>query len=628
MEPYVQEDWKPELPNAIQDGRIFPAFQPIVSLNSYEIMGFEVLARWQDPYLGTISPAQFLPEIERLGLLDQMLDNLIQDSFSASRSWPTKLFLAFNVSPTQLRGTGLVKIISDTATRFDFPLSRIQIEITETSILEETAAATAITQQLSKMGLTIALDDFGTGYSSLTWMQAFPFSELKIDVSFVRSMLEKRQDRKIVDTIVGLGQNLGLQVVAEGIETEEQADYLRRLGCPLGQGFLFARPLPASEVPALLLRSETRAPGTALPILSPDRRVSQLAALYRSSAIGIAFLDTELRFLNASEAFAHHLRYPAERLIGRKITDILDLFPKDLLSGISLNQTPLVFEADTPDGGTYLMTVQRIFDEADEFLGVSVVSIDITGRKSTEIKLRASEEHYRNMVELSLGMLWTATPSGEFIDVSPNTPAMKQVDSIDDLQDFKWLDYVHPDHKAAAASAWRHALLTGENYDIELLLLMPDGSYRWHRAYAAPRKDDDGNILLWYGTSHDIEERKQLEIVLRGTSDQNAFPVEVGPRAFYVTDNQGRFLYANDRARRIFGLPATDLINSSVTIHPADVAAVLTQWETATAAKQAYSCSYRIGTGASGWRDITTYVVPRRDGVGSVACWYGVVDET
>lgn len=506
--------------DAIFDGSIHPVFQPIVSLQDGHIHGFEVLARWQDGEIGSIRPDEFIPVAEEVGLLDQMLGSFIQASLAAASAWPDHMVLAFNVSPSQLRQQGLPELVQNLADKAGFPLSRIHVEITETAMFSDQVVARNLLQQLRGMGVSIALDDFGTGHSSLTWLQTLPFSTIKLDTSFVRSMLEDRHSLKIVSAIVGLGQNLGLSVIAEGVESEQQARHLAKIGCDLAQGYLFSPPARAEHVPELIEKlSPTKTTMGRLP-LSLDRRLAQMAALHKSDAITIAFLDVELRIVDFNTAFLSRLMQPGERLIGRRITELLPNVSAridELNFQRAAPRAAPMFEFDTPSGGTELIGIQLLFDEADELLGYSVFGLDITERKKIEAALQASEDHHRHTQELSLAMPWTADPNGRFIEISPRTPVMQQGVPVNELQNLGWLEHVHSDHVDKARHAWMNALRTGENYDIEFLLHMGEGVFRWHHAYATPRRDANGRIVLWYGTTVDINERKQLELALKET---------------------------------------------------------------------------------------------------------------
>jgi len=196
MKPGVKNDETRELlQQRIKLGEFHPFFQPIVSLEDLRVMGFEMLARHISPEGIVTPPADFIPAMERSGLLDELMLSLMAQGFKVAATWPEQQFLSMNVSPSQLDGRYLTEIIRNTARESQFDLARLKIEITETALLNDINTARTEIEALSGMGCTIAMDDFGTGYSSLAWLIQLPVNTLKIDSSFIRSMLHKKDSR-------------------------------------------------------------------------------------------------------------------------------------------------------------------------------------------------------------------------------------------------------------------------------------------------------------------------------------------------------------------------------------------------------------------------------------------------
>jgi EAL domain-containing protein (putative c-di-GMP-specific phosphodiesterase class I) len=220
---------------ALKQNQFVPFFQPIITLRTGQLAGFEVLARWQHPTEGIIPPDRFIGVAERDGWIDQLTRQVLEKAFVAASIIPDHLTLSINISPFQLGNLNLPEELRALANHAGFSLSRVIIEITESALIETLESASVIVSELKAMGCKLALDDFGTGYSSLHHLQSLPFNELKVDQSFVSSMTTNRESRKIVSAVVGLGQSLGLVTVAEGIETQEQAEMILWLGCDLGQ---------------------------------------------------------------------------------------------------------------------------------------------------------------------------------------------------------------------------------------------------------------------------------------------------------------------------------------------------------------------------------------------------------
>lgn len=233
------------LRRAVSAGEVEPHFQPIVDLKDRRTIGFETLARWTDRDLGFVSPAVFIPIAEERGIIGPLSQLVLRKATEAARNWPSDLFLSFNLSPSQLvdQNTGLhILAILD---RTGFDPRRLEIEITETGLMTDPASAEKIVDDLRRCGIRVSLDDFGTGQSSLGRLREFHFDKLKIDRAFVSSILDDRPSEHIIRAILAMCEGLGMEVVAEGIEEEAQADRLVEFGCGGGQGYFFGKPVDA-----------------------------------------------------------------------------------------------------------------------------------------------------------------------------------------------------------------------------------------------------------------------------------------------------------------------------------------------------------------------------------------------
>lgn len=245
-----------ELRCAVSSNKIMPFYQPLVALSDNRIIGFETLARWKSEDLGWVAPDVFIPLAEETGLINTLGDQLFRRACLDANEWPTNLILAFNISPIQLRdptlGLRLLSILGQTG----FNPWRLEIEITESALVENIEIARTVTDELRRAGVRIALDDFGTGYAALTHLLSLHLDKIKIDRSFV-SRLDKSEDSQvIVRAILGLAKGFDLTTTAEGIEDMDQLASLKANGCMEGQGFLFGKAIPAADV--LLLLNRTR----------------------------------------------------------------------------------------------------------------------------------------------------------------------------------------------------------------------------------------------------------------------------------------------------------------------------------------------------------------------------------
>ena len=253
-----------ELRQAIADEALEVYYQPCVSLTDNRITGCEALVRWRHPERGMISPAEFIPIAEETGLINQLGAWVLKTACAEAATWPDDIRIAVNVSPVQFRpGTLALKIVS-ALEESGLPASRLELEITEAVLIRDDDDALRILHQLRGIGVRIALDDFGTGYSSLSYLQRFPFDKIKIDRCFVTDIAEPGGSACIVRAVVAIAAERNMTTIAEGIETPQQRDVLRSLGCAEMQGYLFSPPKPAAEIRPLFARP--RESSNAVPI--------------------------------------------------------------------------------------------------------------------------------------------------------------------------------------------------------------------------------------------------------------------------------------------------------------------------------------------------------------------------
>lgn len=227
-------------------------YQPLVSIASDRISGFESLLRWRHPDKGMISPVEFIPVAEDIGLITQLGEWVLREACAEAVKWPADVKVAVNLSPAQFRSRNLVQVVISALAQSGLSPRRLELEITESIFLAETDANLAILHQLRELGVGISMDDFGTGYSSLSYLRSFPFDKIKIDRSFVKDLAQRPDCGAIVRAISGLGRSLNITTTAEGVETEDQLDWLRAEGCNEVQGFLFSAARPAAEIAKLL----------------------------------------------------------------------------------------------------------------------------------------------------------------------------------------------------------------------------------------------------------------------------------------------------------------------------------------------------------------------------------------
>ena len=240
---------------ALAESQFTLAYQPIWDIRSNTVVGAEALLRWQHPTRGTISPADFIPLAERCGLIVPLGRWAMQAACEEALTWAIPISVSVNVAPTQLHRREMISEVRDLLAATGLPPARLKLEVTESQMLEDTAEVIEVMAGLRDLGVRLALDDFGTGHSSLSTLRAFPFSDLKIDRSFTQGIIQDARTRGLLEAILQVCRVMELDCVAEGVETQEQLDMVRSLGCTHAQGFLTGRPEPAAAIRRTLWRA-------------------------------------------------------------------------------------------------------------------------------------------------------------------------------------------------------------------------------------------------------------------------------------------------------------------------------------------------------------------------------------
>jgi diguanylate cyclase (GGDEF)-like protein len=245
-----------DLRKALAGGELELHYQPVVNLDRNEISGCEALIRWRHPGRGMVSPTAFIPLAEEIGLIVPLGEWVIRQACTTAARWPGKLKVAVNLSPAQFRSPGLLQVIVGALASSGLPANRLELEVTETILLQDSDTTLDILYRLRELGVRIAMDDFGTGYSSLSYLQRFPFDKIKIDRSFIGNIVESASSLNIVRAVAALASGLGVTATAEGVETQAQLETIKLEGCTEMQGFLFSKPLPADAVEKLILSKQ------------------------------------------------------------------------------------------------------------------------------------------------------------------------------------------------------------------------------------------------------------------------------------------------------------------------------------------------------------------------------------
>jgi diguanylate cyclase (GGDEF)-like protein len=259
---------------SIERGELRVHYQPIVRLDDESVVGFEALVRWEHPQRGLIPPSEFIPIAEETGMIVPLGAWVLEESCRQVQQWQDErchgrsLLLSVNVSARQFQSPDLVETVAEVLQRTGFNPTSLKLELTESLMMRDVERTTQRLHELKALSIQLVIDDFGTGYSSLAYLRQFPITVLKIDRTFVNRLGTDPQDDAIVRSIVTLSRDLGMEVVAEGIETTEQLKTLRALGCDYGQGYYFSRPLPSAQAEELVTR-EAAKPASAPGLVTP-----------------------------------------------------------------------------------------------------------------------------------------------------------------------------------------------------------------------------------------------------------------------------------------------------------------------------------------------------------------------
>jgi diguanylate cyclase (GGDEF)-like protein/PAS domain S-box-containing protein len=262
-------EFESNLSNALNNREFVLYYQPKIDLATGSITGVEALIRWISPQFGFVPPGEFISIAEDTGLIVPIGRWVAQTACVQNRAWQKsglpQLRIAINISARQMADKGLVEFISDTVRKTGLTVESLELEITESAVMSNQGHAEKVLAELKQLGFHLTMDDFGTGYSSLAYLKRFPFDSVKIDQSFVRGIPESKDDGAIVEAIIAMAHSLQLKVVAEGVETKAQADFLRKLGCDQAQGYHYSKPIPSSDIVKLLYKSMPRDPGSPPP---------------------------------------------------------------------------------------------------------------------------------------------------------------------------------------------------------------------------------------------------------------------------------------------------------------------------------------------------------------------------
>ncbi len=276
----VRQLMESDLRVALERGQLWLAYQPCVDASSEDVTGFEALIRWDHPEHGPVSPVEFIPLAEEIGLINEIGEWVLRTACAEAAKWPSNVSVAVNLSPIQFKSPALPTMVRMILGETDLPAKRLELEITEGVFLSNDEHVHEMIGALKAIGVKLALDDFGTGYSSLSYLQRVPFDKIKIDRSFVTGASDPEgRNAALIRAMVGLASDLHMQTTAEGVETHEELALVRSLGCSLVQGYIFGKPMPAEEASALAAKGSAALPEQ-LPPREPRMRIIRATLLH------------------------------------------------------------------------------------------------------------------------------------------------------------------------------------------------------------------------------------------------------------------------------------------------------------------------------------------------------------
>lgn len=519
------------LRQALERGEFKLSYQPQVNLYTSKIIGCEALLRWEHPTEGLISPASFIPLAEETGLIIQIGEWVLRTACAQSKAWSTAglptMVMSVNLSARQFYQPGLVDKIAEILHDEGMDPQYLEVEITE-SITMDVARTTSILRALRDLGVRISIDDFGTGYSSLNYLKRFPIDKLKIDQSFVQDCIVDATDATIVATIIAMAHHMNLQVIAEGVETKEQLNFLQHHLCDEVQGYFLSKPVSPEkfveryvEIEEIISKyglskdiNERMRMEEAVRIAQQDLQDT----VRKQQGMTLKFKWHEGNFIHTlcDGELLYKLGFVPEQVLGKALGEFL---PADIAQYKATfyerawqGEADVVYEGHI--NGIYYLASLRPLYRGGRVFEVIASCIDITERRKIEEALLQSEAKYRLIAENTSDLIWVLDTSGVIMYASPSCKSTLG-QSSEALEGSSICDLVYAEDRSYFQTQFSQMVITKSPRRVELRHLRVDGKWVFLEATGVPVLEHEGNVEHIVAVARDITEHKKAEEVLR-----------------------------------------------------------------------------------------------------------------
>lgn len=520
-----------ELHKAIQRNELVLYYQPKIDLKTGRMIGIEALIRWKHPDLGMVSPSEFIPIAEETGLIIPIGEWALRTASEQNKKWHdqghSNLVVSVNLSARQFSQKNLVRTVANVLLQTGLQAKYLELEITESMTVDIERTIVTL-QELKKLGVRISIDDFGTGFSSLNYLKRFPVDTLKIDQSFVRELRNNPNDETIVKTIISMAHNLNLNVVGEGIETQEQLVFLQQHLCDVGQGYFFSKPVLPNELEMNLLKIEGLVSSFGISqnlserlwaeefIQNARRELQETVRLQQGMTIKFKKIDGRFIHTLCDGELVYRLGLIPKQVLGKELMDFLpEEVAKDKLTYYQRawdGEENVSYEAEY--NGVYYLAALSPIKRGGEIVEVIGSCIDITKLKNVESELRKSQGLYRLVAENSHDLIAIFNVDGKMLYASPSHESVLGYPPSY-FEGGHPTNLYHPDDLDNLTRNFAHTIHSKQPTQYKLRLAKRDGSWCFFESLLTPVLDEKGYVKHVIGVGRNITEKREVEKQLR-----------------------------------------------------------------------------------------------------------------